>query len=423
MEIHYELMTFGIPQSLLPVSLSGHINLSSHHEWIRTRHQKEEILFNARKLRSSVSATDDNLADGSRSTSLEIVKSSSSSSCQPWSRLDYINSFAEVVDAHPVAGDGVTTLVDATFSDNDEAKPDETLATTSKSISTSEKKSFVASGNMAASRPSVAIDQRQRTADAVTNKNNQDSGDSVVIPNHEDILLGRGNINHYGNLKFRQLIDLYQQEYETADKIGKTNVAEKIVQVIRSNGGRFLKKTKTGWTQESNEKSRYCVSHRFRNMRRTISATGGGDCSQTRNTAGSSTTTISNPPRRISSAIATQSTSGGDWNPPCSTSNFRLSKTAPLMPLNVSGKRGRNKRRDRPFGYNDDEEVKSDKKGSYRDATTSSDGIMACFSHHHSDKQSLCFSVFPIGQRQHSGGKKQDHLKDGSLLSTFHTQY
>ena len=80
--------------------------------------------------------------------------------------------------------------------------------------------------------------------------------------------MGRGNLNHYGNLKFRQVIDEYQLEYEQADKNGKTNVAMKIVQIIKNNGGRFLKKDKNlGWVQESDEAARYRVSHRFRNMR------------------------------------------------------------------------------------------------------------------------------------------------------------
>ena len=80
--------------------------------------------------------------------------------------------------------------------------------------------------------------------------------------------MGRGNLNHYGNLKFRQIIDEYQHEYEHADKNGKTSVALKIVHVVKRNGGRFLKKDKNlGWIEETDEAARYRVSHRFRNMR------------------------------------------------------------------------------------------------------------------------------------------------------------
>ena len=96
---------------------------------------------------------------------------------------------------------------------------------------------------------------------------------TIMIPKHEDILLGRGNLNHYGNLVFRQMIEDHQQEYEVADKASKTCIAESIVQKLHDKGGRFLKRfNEKGsggkcWVEMSDEEARYKVSHRFRNMR------------------------------------------------------------------------------------------------------------------------------------------------------------
>ena len=41
MECQYELMTFGIPQQILPVNFNGEVNLTNHHEWIRQRQNIE----------------------------------------------------------------------------------------------------------------------------------------------------------------------------------------------------------------------------------------------------------------------------------------------------------------------------------------------------------------------------------------------
>jgi len=59
-----------------------------------------------------------------------------------------------------------------------------------------------------------------------------------------DVLYGRGGAtnNHRGNKAFRQLVASYQSQYRSVKKSKKSAIADVIVSMIRSRGGRFLKK-------------------------------------------------------------------------------------------------------------------------------------------------------------------------------------
>ena len=58
-----------------------------------------------------------------------------------------------------------------------------------------------------------------------------------------DVLYGRGGATnkHQGNIYFRNLILSYQPQYRQARRTVKPKIAERIVETIRSRGGRFLK--------------------------------------------------------------------------------------------------------------------------------------------------------------------------------------
>jgi len=85
-----------------------------------------------------------------------------------------------------------------------------------------------------------------------------------------DILCGRGGMtnNHFGNKRFRKLVDQHRQDYIEASKIKKPDVARLIVKTIRSEtpAGRFLKKdARTGkWYEISNRKAAEKASQALR---------------------------------------------------------------------------------------------------------------------------------------------------------------
>lgn len=76
----------------------------------------------------------------------------------------------------------------------------------------------------------------------LSNSSNNDNQDSGIL--EHDVLLGRGGAtnNHSGNRRFRILVAENQQEYLKARKRDKVVIARRIVSIIQSKGGRFLKR-------------------------------------------------------------------------------------------------------------------------------------------------------------------------------------
>lgn len=62
--------------------------------------------------------------------------------------------------------------------------------------------------------------------------------------NENDVLCGRGGAtnNHVGNRNFRKLVGEHQHAYLMARKRDKREIAQRIVSIVRNNGGRFLKR-------------------------------------------------------------------------------------------------------------------------------------------------------------------------------------
>jgi hypothetical protein len=73
---------------------------------------------------------------------------------------------------------------------------------------------------------------------------NRSSGEIVSTIVEHDVLLGRGGEtnSHVGNRNFRRIVFEHQAEYLAARKKEKAIIARRIVDIIKSNGGRFLKK-------------------------------------------------------------------------------------------------------------------------------------------------------------------------------------
>lgn len=95
------------------------------------------------------------------------------------------------------------------------------------------------------------------------------TNNSIIIrPN--DVLCGRGktSFNHSGNRRFRHIISQSIDEYRAAtSKWEKSLVAARLVSVIHSSGGRFLKQKKDNedeWYELSSSESKSKVSHAIR---------------------------------------------------------------------------------------------------------------------------------------------------------------
>jgi hypothetical protein len=92
-----------------------------------------------------------------------------------------------------------------------------------------------------------------------------------LTPSPDDVLFGRGRavIDHPGNARFRQIIDLYMNKYEASGRLQKTCIAEIIVRMVKDSSGRFLKKGDDGaWDEAADATARKKVAHAFRNRRK-----------------------------------------------------------------------------------------------------------------------------------------------------------
>jgi len=95
----------------------------------------------------------------------------------------------------------------------------------------------------------------------------------VEIVTRHDVLLGRGfPYQHFeGNLRLLSIVENAKSQYDTAKiRSSKTHISAEIVQLIKSAGGRFLKRDEVEglWVEVDDEVSREKVSMTFRNLSR-----------------------------------------------------------------------------------------------------------------------------------------------------------
>ncbi|CAJ1965021.1 unnamed protein product [Cylindrotheca closterium] len=91
----------------------------------------------------------------------------------------------------------------------------------------------------------------------------------IGVPSAQDVLLGKGTPfqNHAGNKSLRQVVVDRYKEYEKAQKGLKKVIAKEIVDVIRGNGGLFLKQDGKKWIPVNGEVAVVKVSAAFRTLR------------------------------------------------------------------------------------------------------------------------------------------------------------
>jgi hypothetical protein len=100
----------------------------------------------------------------------------------------------------------------------------------------------------------------------------EDEEEIILVPRRFDVLFGKGKREreHTGNLRALHLCDMYWEAYESSNKYGKTEVAERIVVIIQQSGGRFLKPNNAsaaGWVEANDTAAREKIAHFFRFMR------------------------------------------------------------------------------------------------------------------------------------------------------------
>jgi hypothetical protein len=89
----------------------------------------------------------------------------------------------------------------------------------------------------------IVIRQSQE-AELITSGTNNGCIGVTITPRKFDVLFGRGRTTreHVGNLRCAHLVEMHQLEYEQCSKTEKTELAKRIVTMVKECNGRFLKK-------------------------------------------------------------------------------------------------------------------------------------------------------------------------------------
>lgn len=92
---------------------------------------------------------------------------------------------------------------------------------------------------------------------------------TIGVPSAQDVLLGKGTPFqiHWGNRALRQLVSERSKEYDKAQKGAKKSIAKDIVDMIKGDGGLFLKRDGTKWVPVNDDVALLKVSAAFRTLR------------------------------------------------------------------------------------------------------------------------------------------------------------
>jgi len=123
----------------------------------------------------------------------------------------------------------------------------------------------------ASSTPIVSNKSHQGAADSLSRESDDGLGSPSFQLTNNDVLCGRGGLtnHHPGNVFFRRMVRMRQEDYLRASKRDKAGVARDIVDTIRKLDppGRFLKKDSTNpgmWVEIGNRKAREKTSQALR---------------------------------------------------------------------------------------------------------------------------------------------------------------
>lgn len=277
MEVQYDLNTFGIPTDLLPVSMTGQVNLSRHNEFLRDRKNSEAYtLLNKAlalvetpmldfesddELPPSVTNGNQILANPMVATRTSLNNHSNTGNTpnrdqfKPYHKLHELNQ----------------TLSDFTYSNFNQSYNNNS------SLWDRNRVQVLPPRQLPPQIPMTnffGMEQRPRQQPQNTESKSgiSYSMEPVLVPGELDILLGRGRgaQNHKGNIHYRQVVETFRSRYEQIPQKGaKTQLIREVVAVIYDNGGRFLKQDGFGrWIPVDPEVARDKVSHSFRNQKR-----------------------------------------------------------------------------------------------------------------------------------------------------------
>lgn len=142
---------------------------------------------------------------------------------------------------------------------------------------------LVATGELSTAKHHEFVEMRRRQENARSRanrpfgNNGPSDGDHapsvvIVVPTNGDVLFGRGRPQQQnpGNVRCNYFVVANMDEYEKASRNGKTAIARMVVEMIKSNGGRFLKQNDGVWEPVDDTEALRKISHSFRTHRQLV---------------------------------------------------------------------------------------------------------------------------------------------------------
>jgi hypothetical protein len=246
-ECRCKLSTFGIPISALPVSPRGEFNLENHRTFMAMQRSIEATKSKGRLIGVAPKATKE--------------PEEKARSRQPIVKEDDVFVAAPQPDLNEPTGYGEFM----TFRNFSFLLPQPSFATSWWSV--------VGAPNL----PLAAVPAhhlRQLPLVPQSHMIGQSPAKAYMIydPLPNDILLGRGKPIHQrpGNVRFRDMIDAHKDKYEKDEKGAKVVATASIVDLVKEEGGRFLKESEDGrwWVEVDEATARAKVNNAFRTQRR-----------------------------------------------------------------------------------------------------------------------------------------------------------
>lgn len=219
-ECRYGLMTFGVPVGTLPIDHDGELDNRCHYLLLAKR-----LSYESKWSKRDSSSINNNLTNNSNSNSNQ-------------------HHHHDTVNVSTTTTRTTTTTTKKTSTDGDIGKASSILDAAQPLPSTSSSNGMTGRVEEVSSTTSKVLFNGDMER-INTDEHDGDDGGNIYKPAPQDVILRRGRVyqSHPGNLRMRQLLDLYREEYDTAPVGEKGIIAMKVVHTIqKESGGRFLEK-------------------------------------------------------------------------------------------------------------------------------------------------------------------------------------
>lgn len=302
-DVQHDLMTFGIPIDLFPVSMAGEVNLSHHSRFLSKRKKSEASMFlnkalaliEAPLLDDSITMDmkgDEQFLEPAIDPSPGVATGGDTFATAQLLTSGNLSSYSPNINFQQEQQEQLEKLRNADNFDRN------TIHNRNAQSALDDSLYFLGNGNSIQGQhssqhqfqhnqlgmsmgmgmvPQFHQQQQQQLKQPLPNIAKSKSGiafstEPVLVPGELDILLGRGRgaQNHKGNIHYRNVVETFRARYEQIPQKGaKTQLIREVVAVIYDNGGRFLKQDRFNrWIPVDPEVARDKVSHSFRNQKR-----------------------------------------------------------------------------------------------------------------------------------------------------------